>query len=179
MGIFDKIIRGRGGQSSPIYDESHDEYVSGEWWSVKGTLAKFYEFVRVHFFEAGELSKPNFDKVLRAVSEAVEAIKDDPQRINKTRNRIYQKRKLLKGCRNLHYLLYYYGVMCFLDSMKHYRPTDELNHPEEDIYMTFCKEQFLRHTFGVSNDIRIKFYFLGGSIGKIVDDNKEWSKRNK
>lgn len=179
MGIFDKIIRGRGGKSAPLYDESHDEYVSGDWWGARGTLAKFYEFVRVNLFETGELSKPNFDKVLRAVSEAVEAIKDAPQRINKTRNRIYQKRKLLKGLNNKHYLLYYYGVMCFLDSMKHYRETTEMNHPEEDIYMTFCKEQFTRHTFGVSKEIRNSFYYFCGLVGKIVEDNKEWSKRNK
>jgi hypothetical protein len=179
MGIFDKIIRGRGGKSAPLYDESHDEYVSGDWWGARGTLAKFYEFVRVHFFETGELSKPNFDKVLRAVSEAVEAIKDDPQRINKTRNRIYQKRKLLKGLSNKHYLLYYYGVMCFIDSMKYYRETTEMNHPEEDIYMTFCKEQLSRHTFGVSNDIRLKFYHFCGLVRNLIDDDKEWVKRNK
>lgn len=179
MGIFDKIIRWRGGKTAQFYDERHDEYVSGDWWGARGTLAKFYEFVRVHFFETGELSKPNFDKVLRAVSEAVEAIKDAPQRINKTRNRIYQKRKILKGLCNKHYLLYYYGVMCFVDSMKYYRETTEMNQPEEDIYMTFCKEQFTRHTFGVSNDIRLKFYHFSGLVRNIVDDDKEWFKRNK
>lgn len=178
MAILGKIFRGGGGRTATPYDERHDEFMSGEWWGAKGSLAKFYEFMREYFVKEGALSNEEFEKVLRAVSSAVEAFKKEPHRINKTRNELYRKRKQLKGLYNTHYLLYYYGVSCFLDSLKHYRPTTEPSRPEEDVYMKFCKEQFKRHTFGVSDADRRKFnHFVGFAC--IVDDNKEWNKRNK
>lgn len=165
MNVIKTLFKGRGGISATLFDESHDDLVLGEWWRARGTLAVFYEDMRSKFLETGALSKPDFDKVLKAVSEAVEAVKECPNRINRTRNVIYKKRLILKGLRNEHYLLYYYGVMSFIESLKNYRPTTEMHHPEENIYHSFCFDQIVRHTYGIPKQY---FNFFANNTAFII-----------
>lgn len=119
--------------------------------SARSVLSMKMNLIKTLFKGRGGNSATLFDgwpRVLKAVYEAVEALKECPNRINRTRNVIYRKRLILKGLRNEHYMLYYYGVMSFIESLMNYRPTTEMHNPEENVYNSFCFDQIVRHTYG-------------------------------